>query len=275
LLTLCNDKSLYVNNLLILKLFLKPYRTYFKVILGGLLMILLSLNASLNAQNFNPKNEELLNDIAFISSAEKFENSKAWNSLVRKLERKVDTDPAYFLKYLFYKTHQKLLKKYSKGTTFTNLIESGSYDCVSASITYSILLKYFAIEHSIIETDYHVFIIAELEGREYVFETTDPRNGWISDEAEIKEFKKGFLPEINSIKLQQTEAIGTLPYGQPGSKTIYKEISLRQLSALQFFNQGLLAIHNKDLKMATIRLQQALNLYNSDRINTLFKIVAQ
>jgi len=234
----------------------------------------LSFGTRLNAQNFNPMNDELLNDIAFISSVEKFENSYQWNSLVRKLERKKDVDPEYFLKYLFYKTHQKLLKDYTKGTTFNSLMETGSYDCVSASITYSVLLKYFDIEHRIIETDYHVFIIAELDNREYVLETTDPRNGWISEETEIYEFKRGFLPEVNSSQLNQNESIGTSAYGQPNSKTIYKEISLRQLSALQFFNQGLIAIHNKDYKMATIRLQQALNLYDSDRINTVFKIVA-
>jgi len=274
LLTLCNHKSLYVNNLLILEAFLTPYRNHLKVILYGLLMIFLSFNNTLNAQNFNPKNEELLNDIAFISSVENFETHNQWNGLVRKLERKSDSDIEYFLEYLFYKTHQKLLKEYKKGTTFTDLLENGSYDCVSASITYSVLLKYFDIEHSIIETDYHVFIIAEVNNKEIIMETTDPRNGFLSNAEEVKKFKADFLPNVNSELLNQNKAIGNLVYGQPNSKTIYKEISLRQLSALQFFNQGLIAMHNKDYKLASRRLQQALNLYDSERISMLFKIVA-
>ncbi|MGJ3233608.1 hypothetical protein [Marivirga sp.] len=227
------------------------------------------------AQDFNPKNEELLKDIAFIASVDQFENHKNWNRLIRKLERKSDADAEYFLEYLFYKTHQKLLKKYNKGTTFNNLLETGSYDCVSASITYSILLKYFDIDHSIIETDYHVFIIADINKKEYVLETTDPRNGWISNDKEIKEFKSDFLLDNSVVSLNQNEAVGSLDYGQPNSRTIYKEISLRELSALQYFNQGLIAIHNLDYKLATRRLQQALNLYDSERINSLFKIVAQ
>ncbi len=274
MLTLCNHKSLYVNNLLILEAFLTPYRNHLKVILYGLLMIFLSFNNTLNAQNFNPKNEELLNDIAFISSVENFETHNQWNGLVRKLERKSDSDIEYFLEYLFYKTHQKLLKEYKKGTTFTDLLENGSYDCVSASITYSVLLKYFDIEHSIIETDYHVFIIAEVNNKEIIMETTDPRNGFLSNAEEVKKFKADFLPNVNSELLNQNKAIGNLVYGQPNSKTIYKEISLRQLSALQFFNQGLIAMHNKDYKLASRRLQQALNLYDSERISMLFKIVA-
>ncbi|ADR23104.1 hypothetical protein MATR_30470 [Marivirga tractuosa] len=237
-------------------------------------MIIVGLNNPLSAQSFNPKNEELLNDIAFIASIDQFENHTSWNRLVKKLERKSDADAEYFLQYLFYKTHQKLLKEYNKGTTFSNLLQSGSYDCVSASITYSILLKYFNVDHRIIETDYHVFIIAEIDEKEYILETTDPRNGWISDAIEIQEFKDDFLPDSSNTALKQNEAIGALAYGQPNSKTIYKEISLRQLSALQFFNQGLIAIHNQDYKLATRRLQQALNLYNSERINTVFKIVA-
>ena len=238
-------------------------------------MMLLGFNSLISAQNFNPKNEDLLKDIAFIASVDKFENHKTWNRLVRKLERKSDADAEYFLEYLFYKTHQKLLKNYSKGTTFNTLLETGTFDCVSASITYSILLKYFDIDHKIIETDYHVFIIAEIDEKEYILETTDPGNGWVSDANEIKEFKADFLPNNNSALLNQNQAIGALVYGQPNSKTIYKEISLRQLSALQFFNQGLIAIHNQDYKLASRRLQQALNLYNSERINTVFKIVAQ
>ncbi|WP_375578905.1 hypothetical protein ABWH96_18080 [Marivirga tractuosa] len=252
----------------------KLYRNYFSAILFGMLATLLCFNSSLNAQNFNPKNEELLDDIAFISSVENFEKHNQWNRLVRKLERKSNADAEYFLEYLFYKTHQKLLKEYNKGTTFTNLMEDGSYDCVSASITYSVLLKYFDIEHSIIETDYHVFIIAEANGKEVIFETTDPRNGLVSDSEEIKEFKADFLPKLNSAQLNQNESLGSSVYGQPNSKTIYKEISLRELSALQYFNQGLIAMHNKDYKLASRRLQQALNLYDSERINMLFKIVA-
>lgn len=231
-------------------------------------------NSSLLAQNFNPKNKELLDDIAFISSVESFENHKQWNKLVKKLERKSDTNAEYFIEYLFYKTHQKLLKEYNKGTTFTNLLESGSYDCVSGSITYSILLKYFDIEHSIIETDYHVFIVAEVNDKEVIFETTDPRNGLVTNSKEVKEFKADFLPKLNSDQLNQNESIGSLMYGQPNSKTIYKEISLRELSALQYFNQGLIAMQNKDYKLASRRLQQALNLYNSERIHMLFEIVA-
>mgnify|MGYP003150888541 FL=1 len=237
-------------------------------------MLFLSFINAANAQNFNPKNEELLNDIAFISSVEKFENHKQWNSLIRKLERKSKADEEYFLEYLFYKTHQNLLKEYNKGTTFTSLLETGSYDCVSASITYSVLLKYFDIEHSIIETDYHVFIIAKVNNQEFILETTDPRYGFVSHAEDVKDFKADFLPNINSAQLNQNESVGSSVYGQPNSKTIYKEISLRQLSALQYFNQGLIAMQNKDYKLASRRLQQALNLYDSERINMLFKIVA-
>jgi hypothetical protein len=257
-----------------LKPIVTPYRNYLKYVLGGLFLILSSFETT-KAQDFNPKNEELLNDIAFIASIDQFESHKNWNKLVKKLDKKSEADAEYFLEYLFYKTHQKLLKTYRKGTTFHDLLESENYDCVSASITYSILLKYFDIDHKIIETDYHVFIIAEIEGQEYILETTDPRNGWISDLKEIKEFKDGFIPDNGLALLNESQSIGALEYGQPNSKTIYKEISLRQLSALQYFNQGLIAIHNQDYKLASRRLQQALNLYDSERINSLFKIVAQ
>jgi len=261
--------------LLILEIFKIRYRVLKITVFSSLLILGIGNSSFVYGQDFNPENTELLNDLAFISSVEKLENHKQWNRLVKKLDKKSEAEAAYFLEYLFYKTHQKLLKEYKKGSTFSGLLEKGSYDCVSASITYSVLLKYFDIEHSIIETDYHVFIIAKVNKQEFILEATDPRNGFVSNEQEISDFKADFLPNAFSEQLNQNESIGTLKYGQPNSKTIYKKISLRQLSALQYFNQGLIAIHDKDYKLASVRLQQALNLYNSDRISTVFKIVTQ
>ena len=234
----------------------------------------MSFTSALNAQNFDLKNEELLHDVSFISSLGELKNHNQWNSLIRKLDRKSVVDREYFLEYLFYKTHQKLLKEYRKGTTFNNLLETGSYDCVSASITYSVLLQYFEIEHSIIETDYHVFIIAKVNNKEFILETTDPINGFVSDPKEVLSFKRDFFPNRASAQLNENEVVGNLVYGSPNSKTIYQEISLRQLSALQFFNQGLIAIQNNDYKLASRKFQLAQSLYASERINVLLKIVA-
>lgn len=223
---------------------------------------------------FIDSNEELAMDLPYVTSVEQLEKHSNWNQLIKKLEKKSTADQDYFLEFLFFKTHQSLLKKYKKGTSFNQLLASGEYDCVSASITFSILLKYFKIEHTIIETDYHVFIVINTQDQEYIYETTDPINGFVKEAQEVSDFITEFKPNNQSTAINQNMGIGELNTEAPASKTIYNAITLKQLSALQFFNQGLVAIHAKDYKLASIRLQQALNLYDSERINMLFQIVA-
>jgi len=260
--------------LLILDNIKKPYHHKVSILSGVIAAFCLLLIAPVLGQPLKLEDEFLLKDKEFAVSQKDFETHKKWNRLINKLERRSAYDQEYFLEYLFYTSHQKMLKNYNKGTTINELLSGGDYDCVSGSIMYSVLLNYFNISHRIIETDYHVFIIAELEEKEYIYESTDAQAGFISDPQKVAQFKAEFLPMGQVNTLMSNEKVGELQYGNPNSRTIYKQISLRQLVALQYFNQGLIAINNQDLKLASQRLQQALNLYDSERINTVFNIIA-
>lgn len=258
-----------------MNIFNRPYQPFNVVVKTSLLLSFsLCFLVYNSVGQFSAPNEELANDLPYVISVQKLEQHKHWNHLIRKLEKKSSADQEYFLEFLFFKTHQTLLRKYKKGTSFNELLTSGNYDCVSASITFAVILKYFKIAHTIIETDYHVFIVINGSEKAFIFETTDPINGFVKQAQEVSDFIAGFKPASESQALNQNIEVGELITQAPSSKTIYNVITLKQLSALQFFNQGLAAINEKDYKLASIRLQQALNLYDSERINTLFQIVA-
>ncbi|GAA5042131.1 hypothetical protein GCM10011506_44660 [Marivirga lumbricoides] len=204
---------------------------------------------------------------------ESLEQTPQWNKLITKLEKKRDSDTEYFLDYLFYKTHQILLKKYTKHTDFESMISSGSYDCVSGSIAYSLLLSFFNIEHSIIETDYHVFIVARAEGRDYIFESTDPISGFIKNEEAVIKHIAQFKPTPTPPSVQNTIEIGAENYQTTEGNTIYKEVSIEQLIGLQYYNQGISAINNKDFNLAKMKVSQALTLYPSERIKSVLDLI--
>lgn len=222
-------------------------------------------NDSLNA------GKSLDGDLAV--NRENLANNPTWNKLVAKLDKKATSDTEYFLDYLFYKTHQSLLKKYSKHTDFESMIKSGNYDCVSGSIAYSLLLSHYNIEHSIIETDYHVFIVARVNGKDYIFESTDPISGFIKDEDAVIHHIAKFKPVPTQLNIQNTIEIGAENYQNSAENTIYKEISIEQLIGLQYYNQGIYAINNRDFNLAKMKVSQALSLYPSERIKSVLDLI--
>ena len=48
-----------------------------------------------------------------------------------------------FLSTLYYKTHKKFLKNYRAYSSFGEVLQEGKYDCLSATVLYTLLLEAF------------------------------------------------------------------------------------------------------------------------------------
>ncbi len=203
------------------------------------------------------------------------ENVK-WNKLISKLERKSNLPKAYFIDYLFYKTHNILLKNYQKHTNFEEMLLSGNYDCVSASLAYSLVLEHFDISHSIIETDYHVFIVIRIDNQDYIFESTDPINGFIKNETLVLEYIANFKPGKKNVPVNIVQGgVEMLSSREDHINSIYKEINTQQLIGLQYYNQAVNAINLREYELAKERMGQAIQLYPSERIQSVFQFITQ
>lgn len=218
------------------------------------------------------KNEE---DAVEVVSNELTENVK-WKKLIQKLEKKTKLPQAYFIDYLFYKTHNILLKNYQKHSNFEEMLESGNYDCVSASIAYSLILQHFDISHSIIETDFHVFIVIRIDNQDYIFETTDPINGFLKHESKVLDHIANFRPGNKLVANNRYQGgVEMLNSDEEHINTIYKEINVKQLIGLQYYNQAVYAINLREYELAKQRMGQAIQLYPSDRIQSVFQFISQ
>ncbi len=245
--------------------------------LAALTLVAISffLGVSAIAGDSIPIDQKTESDIVEVEPSKLINNEK-WNKLVHKLEKKSDLPQAYFIDYLFYKTHQVLLKNYRKHSNFDELLEFGNYDCVSASLAYSYILKHFDIPHSIIETDFHVFLVIRIENRDYIYESTDPINGFIKYEDKVLEFIANFRPGKKIVPNKQIQGQGELLSGEESHiNTIYKEINSKQLVGLQYYNQAIYAINLKEYELAKQKMSQALQLYPSERIQSVFQYIAQ
>ncbi|HEX6890440.1 MAG TPA: hypothetical protein VF141_07100 [Chryseolinea sp.] len=171
-----------------------------------------------------------------------------------------------FLEFIFHKTHQKFLKNFSEYASFPETLEKGNYNCLTGTALYALLLEHFEIPYQIVETNYHIFLLAETDKGSILFETTDPADGFVTDAEEIK----------NRIARYRQNSIQTAR----SSKTyyrynfdLYKTVTLDEVSGLLYYNLSIVAFNAKDLSLAIDHLGKAMELYRSPRIEEFSRII--
>jgi hypothetical protein len=200
-------------------------------------------------------------------NAEKPASERAWLEVVDDLDLKASRKKSdlQFLRQIFEKTHQKLLKKYEQHSAFNSMLSEGRFDCVSGSAALSLLLDRYGFDFDIIETDYHVFIVVDLEGKKVILESTLPIGGMIATSSEVEKYLDSYRPkEFAQLKsLNQSLAGPDIDYGD---HSIFRKVNLRQLAGLQYYNDAIVHFNSQSFIQAVDQLSKAYTLYSSDRI---------
>jgi hypothetical protein len=180
---------------------------------------------------------------------------------VKKLEAKrseFKTEKA-FLHHVFVKTHQQLLASFESYSSFADLLDDGSYNCLTATALYGILFDHFKIRSRLIETDHHIFILCDTDKGRVLIETTDYDHGFIDSPAEIEK------------KLSAYQHHVVLP---AGSKSVYQystpvmdTVNLTGILGLLHFNHAAKAYNQKNYNLAINHLHHASMLHNSMRMD--------
>lgn len=247
------------------------------VILTGLVHVTMSqevLSSNVNL-NFQSEAEKKLwqsgdNDPFLLFRAvhaEQTESEKVWIDLVEDLDSKASKkrNEFKFLRQVFEKTHQKLLKKYEQHSTFNNMLSEGKFDCVSGSAALSLLLERYGYSFDIVETDYHVFIVANLEGQKVVLESTLPIGGMITTPSEVEKYLDSYKPTKNAqLKALNQRLAG--PEVDYSDNSIFRKVNLKQLAGLQYYNDAIVHFNAQAFSHAVDQLSKAYTLYPSDRI---------
>ncbi len=204
--------------------------------------------------------------------ADKLVSPDVWTSLVTDLDSKAaKSADLKLLRQIFQKSHQKLLKKYEQHSTFNLMLSEGTFDCVSGSAALGMLLERYGYEFDIIETDYHVFIAVNLEGKKIVLESTLPVGGMITSPSEVEKYLDAYKP----VEIAQPTAVNQGLAGQEidySDKAIFRKVSLRQLAGLQYYNDAIVHFNAQAFGQAVEQLSKAYSLYPSDRILDLQKL---
>lgn len=190
------------------------------------------------------------------------------SAFIHKLEQK---RPSFehnedFLGYLFQKTHQRFLKHYEDYVSFSEMLDNRSYNCLTGTALYALLLEHFGIEYKVIETNYHIFLIAQTDKGRVLLEATDPINGFVNDagsiEGRIRTYRQNTVQEIRSSKKYYRYNFN-----------LFHEVNLDQMLGLLHYNFAVEAFNNHKLQESINELSKAIELYNSPRIEEFSKIV--
>jgi hypothetical protein len=169
-----------------------------------------------------------------------------------------------FLEYVFYKVHKKHLKKYEAYKSFNSLLEDGKYGCLTGTALYAVILDKLGFDYRIVETNYHIYLLAKTEEGEVLMESTDTFTGFVSNPKEIKERIKISLEEQVAEDNEYQYALN-----------IYNQISLTELIGLQYYNQAVNAYNAQNISESLHQLNEAAKYYPSPRIVELLGVINQ
>ncbi len=190
-------------------------------------------------------------------------------NLIDRLEAKKTTSDINFLRKVFVETHRKFLKNYSQYTDMSEIFTTGNYDCLTATSLYSILLDRLHFDYSIIETNYHIFIVVKTSKGEVLLETTDLWNGFVTDSKKIEQ-------RIGSYK-QNT--VASLPANDKKfylyHLNLYHTLQQGQLPGLLYFNQAVKSFNAGKWEQCSTLLDKAQAIYSSPRIAELTLILIE
>lgn len=147
------------------------------------------------------------------------------------------------VKIIFNEFHKEFLQLYKENVFFSSLFKQGEYNCVTASMAYSIVFEQYNIPYQIIIEPTHVYLVADPEGQKITVETTDPANGflyipdkekqavvemWIEGKFVKPEARNNYLQVYDSIMganetIDQRELCGVL-YSNKGYEFFEKEL---------------------------------------------------
>jgi hypothetical protein len=233
----------------------------------GLIFILPALAFSNHgaAEKFSVK----ANVKAFLTAGNyKAESIKSFESFLQKLDKKnssVKSERA-LIRNIFEKTHHRFLKNYQAYASLNETFDNGSYNCLTGTILFSLFLHHYNIEHQVIETNYHIFILAETNEGQILLEATDPLNGFVTSareiEARISIYKQNQLQEP-----QRDKAYYKFRF------ELFNAVSLDELQGLTYYNNAVNSFNRKNLELAVQNLVKANELYFSYRIEEFSQIL--
>ncbi len=178
----------------------------------------------------------------------------------RKLNKKI--------KLSYSEAHSKFLKKYNDAEYFPEIFQSGTYNCVSASMLYAMIFDKLEIPYKVKASSNHVYLVANPGANSIVIETT---NAVFEQKIFTGEFKQQYVNYLKNSKL-----ISESEYKNKSTEEIFEEkfkevrdAVFNNLPGFQYYNKALAKLQNNETEAALNLCQKAYFFYPDYQVKTL------
>lgn len=192
---------------------------------------------------------------------------KKLEGVLSKAAQMRSNDEISRLRNLVHLTHRKMLRTYSTYPTLQE-VAAGEYDCLTATVFFSSLLEASGFRFSIIETNYHIFLMVHTSQGDVLLETTDRYRGLETETAQIEKRIGGYRHLLTA---SAAPDVAMYQY----SFDLYRKVQPSQLKGLLIFNDAVRAYNERKVALCAEKLLKANAIYATPRIAELAAIVLQ
>lgn len=171
-----------------------------------------------------------------------------------------------FLHFLFLKTHQRFFHNYVENASFSDLLRNGTYNCLGGTALYALLLKHYRIEFSILESNYHIFLLAQTEQGPVLIESTDIEKGFLDNREQIHQ-------RIEQYRKQDVQAKNVSSLYFRYSKPSMDTVSLTGMLGLLHYNHAVDAYNSHQVGRSITHLHHAFLLHRSPMLEEFCKLL--
>lgn len=172
------------------------------------------------------------------------------------------------VKAIYEDVHKDFFEQYRVQNRFNEIFETGRYNCVSSSALYAIFLEELDIPFTIKEKPTHVYLIAYPKSDRIIVESTDPSGGFIKYNGI---YKQEFVNRMAKAKLISNAEVNSKSVDELFDEYYFydTDITLKELVGIQYMNDALYRIDDKDFKGAHRQMEKARMFYKNDKVAML------
>lgn len=211
-----------------------------------------------------------LNEWLSISTSSAVEKEKAYQRVqsVITAMKEYPANDQRTLHRIFQKVHATFLRRYEAYTDFHTLFADGTYDCLTATALFSYLLTELKYDFTVVETNYHIFILVETGRGRVMLETTDRLGGFETDEERIAN-RTGEYRKSIPIATRTNQPIYQYTF------SLYQSVLPEKLTGLLIYNQAVKAYNRGDWLACARALEKAYTVYETPRCKELCDILVR
>lgn len=198
------------------------------------------------------------------------ESKNTYMSIFKELEaKKIESKNINKkIKVSYTAVHNRFLKKYNDNQYFPEIFQTGTYNCVSASMLYAMVFSHINIPYKVKASSDHVYLIANPGPNSIVIETTNPG---FEQQIFNGDFKQQYANYLRSSKL-----ISESEYKSKSTEEIFEEnfkqvrdVEFNSLPGLQYYNKALTKLIANQTEEALQLCQKAYFFYPDYQVKTL------